>query len=165
MSNMNDAGGNSGSRGTSASNETGSTSSTSGSRTGSALSTTSSSNQPLGVTSGSDTGHHTGEGVLALLEKFGIDESAVNSLMTQWRGQLSDKVSQKIQEGDLLELLDSAREMAKSSGSKLKTFSQANPAMFYSGVVAIMAGAGLLAAAAKSTDVATATDDNTDRGL
>lgn len=159
MSNMNDAGGNSGSRGTSTNNE-------SGSRTGSSLSSTSgSSSTALGVTSGSDTGHHTGEGVLALLQKFGIDEAVVNSLMTQWRGQLSDKVSQKIQEGDLLELLDSAREMAKNSGSKLKNYSQANPAMFYSGVVAIMAGAGLLAAAAKNADVTTATDDNTDRGL
>lgn len=159
MSNMNDAGGNAGSRGTSMNNESGSSSS----RAGSSLGTTSgSSSTALGVTSGSDTGHHTGEGVLALLQKFGIDEAVVNSLMTQWRGQLSDKVSQKIQEGDLLELLDSAREMAKNSGSKLKTFSQANPAMFYSGVVAIMAGAGLLAAAAKAD---TAHDDNTDRGL
>ena len=166
MSNMNDAGGNTGSRGTSTNDQTsgtGSSTSRSGSGSGSSLGTSSgSSSTALGVTSGSDTGHHTGEGVLALLQKFGIDEAVVNSLMTQWRGQLSDKVSQKIQEGDLLELLDSAREMAKSSGSKLKNFSQANPAMFYSGVVAIMAGAGLLAAAAKAD---TTTDENNDRGL
>jgi hypothetical protein len=183
MSNMNDAGGkNGGSRGTSTSNQTsgsgsgsgfssgsgssGSMGSTSGSSSGSlgggSMSGGSSSGiQPLGMSSGSDSGHHTGEGVLALLQKFGIDEAVVNSLMTQWRGQLSDKVSSKIQEGDLLELLDSAREMAKNSGSKLKNYSQANPAMFYSGVVAIMAGAGLLAAAAKA-DVSATTDENTE---
>lgn len=159
MSNVNDAGGNSGSRGTSTDNEI-----TGTNRSSSISSLTTSSSKPLGMTSGSDTGHQTGEGVLALLRKFGIDEAAVNSLMTQWRGQLSDKVSSKIQEGDLLELLDSAREMAKSSGSKLKSYSQANPAMFYSGVVAIMAGAGLLAAAAKNADV-TVSDENNDRGL
>lgn len=159
MSNMNDASGNTGSRGTS----TNSNQNSGGSRSDNTSLSTGSS-KPVGMTSGSDTGHHTGEGVLALLQKFGIDEAVVNSLMTQWRSQLSDKVSSKIQEGDLVELLDSAREMAKSSGSKLKTYSQANPAMFYSGVVAIMAGAGLLAAAAKNADV-TATDDNTDRGL
>jgi hypothetical protein len=164
MSNMNDAPGSTGSRGTST--DTNQTSGSSLSRTGSGSGSSSmggGSSQPLGMSSGSDTGHHTGEGVLALLQKFGIDEAVVNSLMTQWRSQLSDKVSSKIQEGDLVELLDSAREMAKSSGSKLKTFSQANPAMFYSGVVAIMAGAGLLAAAAKNAD-ATA-DENMDRGL
>jgi hypothetical protein len=163
MSNMNDATGNSGSRGTSSSSETTGSGITrsSGSDSGS-MGSSSGSSQPIGMSSGSDSGHHTGEGVLALLQKFGIDEGVVNSLMTQWRGQLSDKVSSKIQEGDLLELLDSAREMAKSSGSKLKTFSQANPAMFYSGVAAIMAGAGLLAAAAKNADT---TDDNNDRGL
>jgi len=164
MSNMNDAGGKTGSRGTSTNSETtGSSRGSSGSQS-SSTSGSSTSRQPLGMTSGSDTGHHhTGEGVLALLQKFGIDESVVNSLMTQWRTQLSDKVSSKIQEGDLVELLDSAREMARSSGSKLKTFSQANPAMFYSGVVAIMAGAGLLAAAAKNAEAAG--EENMDRGL
>jgi len=151
MSNMNDAAGNTGSRGTSGK-----------SNSGTDL-TRSNANKPLGMTSGSDTGHRPGESVLALLEKFGIDETAVNNLMTQWRGQLSDKVSHKIQESDLVELLDSAREMAKTSGSKLKSYSQSNPAMFYSGVVAIMAGAGLLAAAAKNA--VAENDDNVDRGL
>jgi len=151
MSNFNDAAGNSGTRNTttnSGASDTGST----------AL-------QPLGMSSGSDNGRQTGETVLALLQRVGIDETMVNSLMTQWRGQLSEKVSGKIQEGDLVELLDSAREMARTSGSKLKTLSQANPGLFYSGVAAIMAGAGLLAAAARNADATTSKDDNQDRGL
>jgi hypothetical protein len=151
MSNMNDA--NSGSRSTTGtrSTTTGNTSRDTGS-------------EPVGLQKVSDTGdHRPGEGVLALLQRFGVDESAVNSLMTQWRGQLSDKVSQTIQEGDLVELFESAREMAKTSGTKLKTYAQTNPAMFYSGVAAIMAGAGLLAAAAKNAESADA--ENQDRGL
>ena len=159
MSNMNDAGNKSSSRGTSTNDET--TSSRGSNDSGNTSLTTSS--KPLGMTSASETGRHAGDGVLALLQKVGIDESAVNSLMTQWRTQLSDKVSTKIQEGDLVELLDSAREMARTSGSKLKSYSQANPAMFYSGVVAIMAGAGLLAAAAKNAEATT--NENMDRGL
>jgi len=151
MSNFNDAAGNSGTRNTSANSGTSDTGST-------AL-------QPLGMTSATDTGRQTGETVLALLQRVGIDETMVNSLMTQWRGQLSEKVSSRIQEGDLVELLDSAREMAKTSGSKLKTLSQANPGLFYSGVAAIMAGAGLLAAAARNADAKPADDGNTDRGL
>jgi hypothetical protein len=115
----------------------------------------------LPVLASSQESPRSGEGVLALLERFGVDESTVQSMMEKWRGQVSDKVSRKIQEADLLELLDSAREMAKASGGKLKTYSKANPGMFYSGVVAIMAGAGLLAAAAKSAEV----DENSDMAL
>ena len=145
----------------------GNSGSTSNNKSTSASGSTGGGSGSLGVTSSSETGSRPGEGVLAVLEKFGVDEGVVNSLMTQWRGQLSEKVSQKIQDGDLVELLDGARDMAKNSGEKIKAYAQSNPAMFYSGVAAILTGAGLLAAAARgegSTDTTSGTGNN-DRGL
>jgi hypothetical protein len=115
----------------------------------------SSTNSPVGMTHASEH-----EGVMGLLHKVGIDESTVQSTVQQWRSQLGTNVGKQIEEADLLELLDKARDLARSSATRLKSSAQSNPTMFYGGVVALIAGAGLLAAAAKSNDETTAQPGN-----
>ncbi|HKO58489.1 MAG TPA: hypothetical protein VJ276_21670 [Thermoanaerobaculia bacterium] len=100
--------------------------------------------RPVGMTSASES-----EGVMGLLQKVGIDEATVQSTVQHWRSQLGTNVGKQIEEADLLELLDKARDLARGSASRLKSSAQSNPTMFYGGVVALIAGAGLLAAAAK----------------
>jgi hypothetical protein len=107
--------------------------------------TSSSSDRPIGMTHASEQ-----DGVMGLLSKVGIDEETVQSTVQQWRSQLGTNVGKQIEEADLLELLDKARDMARSSATRLKSSAQSNPTMFYGGVLALIAGAGLLAAAAKS---------------
>ena len=104
----------------------------------------STNDKPFGLTQASEH-----EGVMGLLHKVGIDESTVQSTVQQWRSQLGTNVGKQIEEADLLELLDKARDMARSSATRLKSSAQSNPTMFYGGVLALIAGAGLLAAAAK----------------
>jgi hypothetical protein len=117
------------------------------SSTGSASRTsgTTSNDRPVGMTQASEN-----EGVMGLLHKVGIDEETVQSTVQHWRSQLGTNVGKQIEEADLLELLDKARDLARGSATRLKSSAQSNPTMFYSGVVALIAGAGLLAAAAKS---------------
>lgn len=100
--------------------------------------------QPVGMTSASES-----EGVMGLLRKVGIDENTVQSAVHNWRSQLGNNVGKQIEEADLMEILDKARDLARNSASKLKSSAQAKPTMFYGGVLALIAAAGLLAAAAK----------------
>lgn len=77
----------------------------------------------------------------------------MQSMVENWKGQLNSKVTSSIQDADLKVAYDKARELASGSASKLKTYAKDNPSMVYSGLAAVLVGAGLLAAAAKqSTD-------------
>lgn len=110
--------------------------------------------RPLGVTHASES-----EGVMGLLQKVGIDEQTVQNTVQQWRSQLGSNVGKQIEEADLLDLLDKARDLARSSATRVKSSAQANPTMFYGGVVALIAGAGLLAAAAKANSEESSASD------
>ncbi|HEV7923313.1 MAG TPA: hypothetical protein VGR02_21225 [Thermoanaerobaculia bacterium] len=129
----------------------------SASRTSGTSGTNSSTDRPFGVTSASEP-----EGVMGLLHKVGIDEDTVQSTVQQWRSQLGTNVGKQIEEADLLDLLDKARDMARGSATRLKSSAQSNPTMFYGGVLALIAGAGLLAAAAKGNTDESATTTSGD---
>jgi len=106
--------------------------------------------RPLGIGHVNDTDEkQLGEGVMNLLSKVGIDETTVQSTVAQWRTQLGSNVSRQIEEADLLELLDKARDLARSSATRIKSSAQTKPSLFYGGVLALVAGAGLLVSAAR----------------
>lgn len=108
--------------------------------------------RPIGMEHASDMDEkHLGEGVMNLLSKVGIDESTIQSTVHQWRSQLGSNVSRQIEEADLRELLDKARDLARTSATRIKSSAQTNPSLFYGGVLALIAGAGLLVSAARQS--------------
>jgi hypothetical protein len=123
-----------------------------------------------GMTTGSNSGsmasHGSSDtrGVAGMLANLGLDEQLINSMVDQWRGQLSETVTHKIQETDLREAFDKARELTSGSVERVKEFSQKNPKMFYSGLAAILVGAGLLAAAGRPAGDVDVTTTSTTTG-
>ena len=122
-----------------------------------------------GTTSGSRMAGGTGEGIQGILRKLGIDETLINGMIDNWRKQLTDTVTTTIQETELRDAFDKVRHVMGGSAETVKTFSHRNPKLFYSGVTAVMIGAGLIAAAAREGTVDTESDVTlntaTDRGL
>jgi hypothetical protein len=123
--------------------------------------------------SGSNTGSRmsgssSSEGIQGVLRKLGIDETLINGMIDNWRKQLTDTVTSTIQETELRDAFDKVRHVMGGSAETVKTYSARNPKLFYSGVTAVMIGAGLIAAAARDAagdtevDVSSTTND---RGL
>jgi len=107
--------------------------------------------RPMGISHEQETEDtRLGEGVMNMLSKVGLDEQTVQSAVAQWRSQLGNNVGRQIEEADLLELLDKARDLARTSATRLKSSAQAKPSLFYGGVIALIAGAGLLVSAARA---------------
>src|ERR1051325_7497970 len=78
--------------------------------------------RPIGMEHASDMDdRHLGEGVMNLLNKVGIDESTVQATVAHWRSQLGSNVGRQIEEVDLLELLDKARDLARTSAMRIKS--------------------------------------------
>lgn len=85
------------------------------------------------------------------LQKLGIDESVVDLWRDQAKLTVSRKVQTSIEEFDVSSAIDMAKKYASMSSEKLKQVSKKNPKSFYSGLAAILVGAGLLAAAARTS--------------
>lgn len=64
-----------------------------------------------------------------------------------WRDRVSGPVGKQIEKIDVSEALEKAREYASMSGEAIKKAGGKNPKMFYSGLAAILVGAGLMASA------------------
>ena len=110
------------------------------------------SDRPIGIERANDMDEkRLGEGVMNLLSKVGLDETTVQATVAQWRAHLGSNVSRQIEELDLLELLDKARDLARSSAMRIKSSAQTKSSLFYGGVLALIAGAGLLVSAARQT--------------
>jgi hypothetical protein len=103
----------------------------------------------MGSGMGSGTGLSTGSGVCAtcgqslgssrgleqFLGKLGISEEMINNLRTQ------------MQNVDVEEYLNTARDYVKSSSEKAKSFTKENPGKVAAGVAVLAVGAGLLISA------------------
>ena len=74
-------------------------------------------------------------GLEQFLGKLGISDEMINNLRTQ------------MQNVDIDEYLNTARDYLKSSGEKAKTFTQENPGKVAAGVAVLAVGAGLLISA------------------
>ncbi len=74
-------------------------------------------------------------GLEQFLGKLGISEEMINNLRAQ------------MQNVDIDEYLNTAREYLKSSGEKAKTFTKENPGKVAAGVAVLAVGAGLLISA------------------
>ena len=74
-------------------------------------------------------------GLEQFLGKLGISEEMIDNLRTQ------------MQNVDLEEYLNTARDYLKSSGAKAKTFTKENPGKVAAGVAVLAVGAGLLISA------------------
>ena len=97
-----------------------------------------------------------GKDVVKLLESLGMSPDTLETIAGNWKNQLSSKVTNKIEETDLREAFDRAREVADGSVDSVKKYSKKNPTLFFSGLAAVLMGAGLLAAAGRE---ATADDE------
>lgn len=88
----------------------------------------------------------------AVLERFGLDASVVDDWRAAAKQTINDKVRDGVEDFDIAEAVERAREYAAMSAEKLKEISKKNPKAFYSGIAAVLVGAGLIsAAAAKSS--------------
>lgn len=96
----------------------------------------------------------SGKDVVKLLTSLGISPGMLETMAGNWKNQLSSKVTNKIEETDLKEAFERAREVADGSVDSVKKYSKKNPTLFFSGLAAVLMGAGLLAAAGRE-----ATDD------
>lgn len=76
-----------------------------------------------------------------------LDKIGADSMVDVWRDRVSGPVGKQIEKIDLSEALDKAREYASMSGAAIKKAGGKNPKMFYSGLAAILVGAGLMASA------------------
>lgn len=85
-----------------------------------------------------------------LLDRLGVSPRMIETMVDTWKSQLSTTVASRIEETDVRDALEKAKIVASGSGEKLKDLSRKNPKLFYSGVAAVLMGAGLLAAAASS---------------
>jgi hypothetical protein len=90
------------------------------------------------------------DAVVKLVQNLGLNEEL-------WRGYLGDQVSKKIRDTDLKDATVRVKDLAGLSAEKLKDASTRNPRLFYSGLAAIVLGAGLMARAVR--DKVDALDD------
>jgi len=88
------------------------------------------------------------QGLGAVLERMGLDETVVDVWRNQAKGVVTSKINQKVHDFDVEYALDRAREYATMSADTLKNVSRKNPTAFFSGIAAVLVGAGLIAAAA-----------------
>jgi len=90
-----------------------------------------------------------GQDILKMLGSLGINSNMLESMVGNWRNQLSSKLTNTIEETDLREAFERAREVTDGSVDRVKEYSKKNPTMFFSGLAAVLMGAGLLAAAGR----------------
>lgn len=91
----------------------------------------------------------SGQNLAQMLDRLGISPQILEAMADTWKSQLSNQVRNKIEETDVREALDKARELAGGSVDRVKDYSRKNPTLFFSGLAAILMGAGLLAAAGR----------------
>lgn len=82
------------------------------------------------------------EAVVKLIQNLGLKEDL-------WRGYLGDALAKKVKDADLKEAGGRVKEFAGLSAEKIRTASQRNPKLFYSGLAAVVFGVGLMARAAR----------------
>ena len=82
-----------------------------------------------------------GGGISEVLKSVNIDESVVQD----WRERIRD-LGGKV---DVKKSLDAAKKLASQSGDAIKKAGGKNPSLFYSGLAAIVVGAGMMTAAHK----------------
>jgi hypothetical protein len=80
-------------------------------------------------------GQSMNRGLEQFLGKLGISDEMINNLKSQ------------VQNVNVDEYLDTAREYLRTSGDKAKTFAKENPGKVAAGVAALAVGAGLLISA------------------
>jgi hypothetical protein len=106
---------------------------------------------PSGSSKRSTSMAPAGEATLTqLLDRLGVSPRMIETMVDTWKSQLSTSVAHKIEETDVRDALEKAKLVASGSGEKLKDLSRKNPKLFYSGVAAVLMGAGLLASAASA---------------
>ena len=82
------------------------------------------------------------DAIVKLVQNLGLNEEL-------WRGYLGDQLSKKIKDADVKDAAIRVRELAGLSADKIKSASTKNPTMFYSGLAALVLGAGLMAKATR----------------
>lgn len=82
-----------------------------------------------------------GGGISEVLKEISIDEAMVQD----WRERLRE-IGGKV---DVKKSLEAAKKLASSSGDAIKKAGGKNPSLFYSGLAAIVVGAGMMTAAHK----------------
>ncbi len=91
-------------------------------------------------------------GLAAVMERLGVDSSVVDTWRTHAKETITSQIKDQVEEFDINDALDRAREYASLSSEKVREISKKNPKAFYSGLAAVLVGAGLIAtAAAKSS--------------
>jgi hypothetical protein len=84
------------------------------------------------------------------LEKLGIDESVVGLWRAQAKRVVASKIQHSVEDFDVDTAIESAKKYASMSSEKLKEISKTNPKAFYGGIAAILVGASLITAAART---------------
>ncbi len=112
------------------------------SRKSSGSSSSSASKGSKGSSSSTASSSKAGVTLAGVLDKVGAD-----SVVDVWRDRVSGPVGKQIEKIDVSEALEKAREYASMSGAAIKKAGGKNPKMFYSGIAAILVGAGLMASA------------------
>lgn len=92
------------------------------------------------------------EAVVKLIQNLGLNEDL-------WRGYLGESLARKVKDTDLKDAGVKVKEFAGLSAEKIKAASQRNPKLFYSGLAAVVLGAGLMARAARDTGDTSADSD------
>lgn len=91
-------------------------------------------------------------GLAAVMERLGVDSSVVETWRDHAKETISSQVKGQLEDFDINDALDRAREYASLSSEKVRAISKKNPKAFFSGLAAVLVGAGLIAtAAAKSS--------------
>ena len=84
-----------------------------------------------------------------LLQKLGVDESVIDTWQTQAKRAITQKLESGIDNVDVKDALEKAKEYASMSSDKMKKIAANNPKTFYAGLAAVLVGAGLLTSAVR----------------
>lgn len=91
-------------------------------------------------------------GLAAVMERLGVDSTVVETWRDHAKETITSQIKGQLEDFDINDALDRAREYASLSSEKVREISKKNPKAFFSGLAAVLVGAGLIAtAAAKST--------------
>lgn len=87
-------------------------------------------------------------GLAAVMERLGVDSSVVETWRNHAKETITSQLRDQVEDFDINDALDRAREYASLSSEKVREISKKNPKAFYSGLAAVLVGAGLIATAA-----------------
>lgn len=91
-------------------------------------------------------------GLAAVMQRLGVDPSVVETWRSHAQETITTQLKDQVEDFDINDALDRAREYASLSSEKVREISKKNPKAFFSGLAAVLVGAGLIAtAAAKSS--------------